>query len=188
MTYLPNALTISRILAAPILFFLVWNYSESENFWHYMMSILCYAFVTDFFDGWLARKFNVSSHLGKMLDPIADKILVMVMFLAASKLGIFSGIGYACVLLIIIREFIISGMREYSGHYQVELPVTKLAKIKTVLQMVALFTLFLEYRYLMIEGIKLGEFLLVCATIISLLTGLQYFRKTMLALDKIKIR
>ncbi|MCH9851891.1 MAG: CDP-diacylglycerol--glycerol-3-phosphate 3-phosphatidyltransferase [Alphaproteobacteria bacterium] len=189
MKSLPNILTLSRILCAPLLFYLIvesYHHNHDNTVWTWIVLIMLYSFITDYFDGWLARKLNATSHFGAMLDPVADKIVVIVMLISVSILDVFGPAGYVAVLVIIIREFIVSGAREYSGAYQIKLPVTRLAKLKTVLQMAALFIIFVEQRLQIIPNVKFGEFLLICAAIMSLITGVQYFRKTVIALNNIK--
>ncbi len=187
--WLPNILTLSRILCAPLLFYLIvesYHHQHDNTVWTWIVLIMLYSFITDYFDGLLARKLNAKSHFGAMLDPVADKIVVIVMLISVCILDVFGPAGYVAVLVIIIREFIVAGAREYSGAYQIKLPVTRLAKLKTMLQMSALFIIFVEQRIQIIPNVHFGEFLLICAAIMSFITGVQYFRKTIIALNNIK--
>ncbi len=185
---IPNLLTLSRILCGPLLFYLMvedYHHQENPSTWLIILIVMVYAFVTDYVDGWLARKLDAVSHIGAMLDPIADKILITTMLFGIAVLDLVNFPGYFAAILIVSREFIIAGVREYSGFYKIKLPVTQLAKFKTTAQMVAVFIIFLEHRYVILSGVSLGEFLLICSAIMSVVTGIQYFRKTMIELKKI---
>ena len=96
------------------------------------------AAITDFFDGYLARKWQQQSSLGVMLDPIADKVLVAVVLLVLSADGILFGGHIWAAIIILAREVLVSGLREYLGELQVSVPVTQIAKWKTTVQLVAI--------------------------------------------------
>ncbi len=147
MLSLPNLLTLSRIVALPLLAFLLWWPN-----WHvgYGLAFVLYCLmgITDYFDGYLARSSGTVSRLGIFLDPIADKIMVAVVILVLAAQGRLRGeyLGDFHViagLIILVREIAVSGLREFLGGLQVSVPVSKLAKWKTTFQLVALGALIL---------------------------------------------
>jgi cardiolipin synthase len=142
MLTLPNLLTLSRILAVPILVFLLWK----PSWWDYAITFVLYCLVgiTDYFDGYLARAQGTVSRLGIFLDPIADKIMVaavIVMLIARPPLEgespIIADWHLIPALVILLREIIVSGLREFLASLRISVPVSQLAKWKTALQMVA---------------------------------------------------
>lgn len=167
-----NLLTISRIVLIPPLvammvvpgFDLIW------------LSLALYIFIalTDWLDGYLARKMNQKSEFGRFLDPIADKILVMAMFVALISNGVLNGWLLILPIIILTREFLISGLREFLGPRNVIVHVTRLAKWKTTVQMVALG--FLIPAKLYIGAGICGNLLLLLATVLTVITGWQYFK------------
>jgi CDP-diacylglycerol--glycerol-3-phosphate 3-phosphatidyltransferase/cardiolipin synthase len=147
MLTLPNLLTLSRIFAVPLLAFLLW-WPGWQLGYALAFALYCLMGVTDYFDGYLARSSGAVSKLGVFLDPIADKIMVAAVILVLTAQGILRGpyVGDAHViagLIILVREIAVSGLREFLGGLQVSVPVSKLAKWKTTLQLVALGALIL---------------------------------------------
>ena len=128
--------------------------------------------VTDFFDGYLARAMKQVSPLGTFLDPIADKILIAATFLILVDLGEISGLMIIPVIVILVREFLVSGLREFLGPRNVSIPVTFLAKCKTTLQMVAIG--FLIIGTVLTWAHILGLVLLTGAMLITIKTGYDY--------------
>ena len=147
MLTLPNILTLSRILAVPLLGFFLW-WPDWKLGYLIGFALYCVIAITDFFDGYLARAQGTVSKLGIFLDPIADKIMVAAVILILTAQGFLRGpyVGDMHViagLIILIREITVSGLREFLGGIQVSVPVTKLAKWKTTFQLVALGALIL---------------------------------------------
>lgn len=147
MLTLPNILTMSRIFAVPLLGFFLW-WPDWKLGYLIGFVLYCVIAITDFFDGYLARAQGTVSKLGIFLDPIADKIMVAAVILILTAQGYLRGpyVGDMHViagLVILIREITVSGLREFLGGIQVSVPVTKLAKWKTTLQLVALGALIL---------------------------------------------
>ena len=147
MLNLPNILTLSRIFAVPLLAFFLW-WPEWRLGYLVGFGLYCIIAITDFFDGYLARAQGAVSKLGIFLDPIADKIMVAAVILVLTAQGFLRGpyVGDMHViagLVILVREITVSGLREFLGGIQVSVPVTKLAKWKTTLQLVALGALIL---------------------------------------------
>ncbi len=177
MYNLPNILTISRIVVIPLIFLSIYF---TSYFWAMLAAVLfVLASITDYFDGYLARARNQTSAFGRLLDPIADKLLVataLVVILA--KPDMYSlHISIIPVFVILCREILVSGLREFLREVNVGLPVTKLAKWKTAFQMVALSMMM--FRELWIGWSYLGEFLLWVAAVLTFITGYQYYQKSL---------
>ena len=134
------------------------------------------ASITDFFDGYLARKHNVQSDLGTLLDPIADKFLVLASLLMLIAIGTLSGFNVVAAIIILGREILVSGLREFLANSSIKLPVTQLAKWKTTIQMVAIgFLIAGPAGPSLIPGsIVIGIVGLWAAAIITVITGYQY--------------
>ena len=180
MYNLPNLLTLSRIAVIPLIFLSVY---VNCCFFNYLAGILFIAAsITDYYDGKLARDRGEVSAFGRLFDPIADKLLVataLVVFLA--KPGALHSISYIPVFVILCRELLVSGLREFLREVNVGLPVTRLAKWKTGFQMVALSMLFFKGWF--IWG-GLGEILLWVAGILTFVTGYQYFEQSLAYIRK----
>ena len=181
MLSLPNLLTLSRILAVPILVFLLWK----PSWWDYGITFILYCLVgiTDYFDGYLARAQKTVSRLGIFLDPIADKIMVAAVIVMLVSTRNDSGepmihsFHIIPALIILLREMVVSGLREFLAGLQVSLPVSHLAKWKTTLQMVALGALILSGavpQWPWIHWTGLG--CLWAAAALTMITGWDYLR------------
>jgi cardiolipin synthase len=168
----PNLITIARILAIiPI----VWLVMQGDIVLR-LVALIIYviAAASDWLDGYLARAWNQYSPLGRMLDPIADKLLVGILIAALAWDGSFSGWDMLPACAILFREFFIPGLREFLGNTQVVLPVSWLAKWKTTLQLVALAVVLLER---IVPGLRLpSDIVLWAAGALTLWTGWQYLR------------
>ena len=181
MLSLPNLLTLSRILAVPILVFLLWRPTPVD----YLITFVLYCIVgiTDYFDGYLARAHGQISRLGQFLDPIADKIMVaavIIMLVSTRKMSgepIIHGLHIIPALIILLREIIVSGLREFLAGLQVSMPVSALAKWKTTLQLVALGALILAGAVPAQEWVHtVGLGSLWSAAALTLVTGYDYMR------------
>ena len=135
-TSLPNLLTYSRILAIPVILALMYL-GTATGAW-VALGFYTYACVTDFFDGYLARAWSQQSALGRFLDPIADKLLVVSILLVAVAIDRVVDWTVMAALVILLREILVSGLREFLAQVQVGVPVSNLAKWKTTIQMLAL--------------------------------------------------
>lgn len=174
---LPNILTISRIVVIPLIFMSIYFTSYA---WAMLAGILfVVASITDYLDGYLARAWNETSAFGRLLDPIADKLLVataLVVILA--KPNMYSlNITIIPAFVILCREILVSGLREFLREVNVGLPVTKLAKWKTAFQMTALAMML--FKDLWIGWSYTGEFLLWVAATLTFITGYQYYQKSL---------
>lgn len=147
MWTLPNLLTMSRIVALPLLAALLWWPGWQLG---YLLAFILYCAmgITDYFDGMLARSSGAVSKMGIFLDPIADKLMVAAVILVLAAQGMLRGpyvgdLHVIAALIILMREIAVSGLREFLGGLQVSMPVSKLAKWKTTFQLVALGALIL---------------------------------------------
>ena len=180
---IPNMLTFFRLAAAPcVAISLILNLNAVIP-----LSVFLLASITDYIDGYLARVLNQSTSLGRVLDPIADKAMVIITlcFLHYSfeddVTKIFLGIP---TVVIIFREIFVSGLREYIGDKTESLAVTMLSKWKTALQMVALGVLLAsEVNYFSVLPLNLiGLMTLWLAAVVTVITGIEYFKKSLIDL------
>lgn len=174
MNYFIQFLTYFRIVIAPIIFLLI-----ISNFYGWALLFTLIASSSDFWDGYLARRYNLESILGSILDPIADKILITFLILSLSIVLSSSYIGLLGGLML-IREFWVSALRDINARQKNEdaTKVTFLAKIKTFLQLVAFIVLLFGLYANNSLIILIGYFVLFASLIVSLKTGLEYTVKT----------
>ncbi|MDP2124345.1 MAG: CDP-diacylglycerol--glycerol-3-phosphate 3-phosphatidyltransferase [Parvibaculum sp.] len=175
-TNLPNLLTYFRIALVPAVVACFYIPGDAGH-WA-ALTLFIVAGATDFFDGYLARAWEQQSNLGRMLDPIADKLLVAVVLIALTWQDVISGFSLWAAIIILCREILVSGLREFLAELRVSVPVTQLAKWKTAIQMVALgFLLAGPAGDKIFPGItEMGITLLWAAAILTLYTGYDYFR------------
>ncbi|MCV0397752.1 MAG: CDP-diacylglycerol--glycerol-3-phosphate 3-phosphatidyltransferase [Rhizobiaceae bacterium] len=180
---LPNILTYARILAVPLIvlcFFLEGRLRSSDFARWSALFIFLAASVTDYFDGYIARAWKQTSNIGRMLDPIADKLLVAtcLLLLAADPNRTIAGWTLWAAIIILCREILVSGLREYLAALKVSVPVTQLAKWKTTLQMVAIGFLLAGPAgdKILPYTTEIGISLLWVSAIVTLYTGWDYFR------------
>lgn len=178
---IPNLLTYARIVAVPVIvlcFFVEGRLASSDWARWTALTLFIIASVTDFFDGYLARIWNQTSNIGRMLDPIADKLLVASVLLLMAADGTIAGWSLWAAITILCREILVSGLREYLAALKVSVPVTRIAKWKTTIQMVAIAFLLagpagdkvLPYTT------ETGITLLWVAALLTIYTGYDYFR------------
>ena len=178
---LPNILTYARIIAVPLVvlcFFVEGRLQSSDNSRWAALAIFAIASITDFFDGYLARIWQQTSTIGRMLDPIADKLLVSACLLLLAADGTIAGWTLWAAIIILCREVLVSGLREYLAELKVSVPVSQLAKWKTTAQMVALSFLLAGPAgdKIMPYVTEIGIVLLWISAILTLYTGWGYFR------------
>jgi len=188
MLSLPNLLTLSRILAVPILVFLLWRPAPLD----YAITFVLYCVVglTDYFDGYLARAKGQISRLGQFLDPIADKIMiaaVLMMLISSRKANPvpeIAGLHIIPALVILLREIIVSGLREFLAPLNISVPVSRLAKWKTAFQLISLGALILGGAVPAQEWVHLvGIVSLWLAAALTLVTGYDYLRTGLKHMD-----
>jgi CDP-diacylglycerol--glycerol-3-phosphate 3-phosphatidyltransferase len=174
LTTVPNLLTLSRIAAIPVICLFV----ASGWDWLRWLALLLYiaAAITDWLDGFLARQMKLNSALGKMLDPIADKLLVAALLVTLAWTRDLNGFDLIAAVAILMREIFIAGLREYLGNRAIEVPVSLLAKWKTTAQLIAL-ALVMAAPMLLGLGFMSHVALWVAAGL-TLWTGWEYLRAT----------
>lgn len=210
---IPNLLTILRLLAAPAVAVMFLYFTRPYADW-FALILFVSAAITDWFDGYLARAWKQETKLGAMLDPIADKAMVVIALMVIIGFSSWSAWLVLPATMILFREVFVSGLREYLGDTAGTLKVTKLAKWKTTAQMVAIAVLFsqgvfehylgmsawgmdqaifdailagteedvlgLGWKYQgMVWSGRVGLWLLWLAAALTLITGWDYFRKSL---------
>jgi len=180
---IPNILTVSRIVAIPVVLGFIYLGGEVGNWLAF--SAYTYACITDFFDGYLARAWHQQSAFGRFLDPIADKLLVAGVLLMLVGVQTVSAIHVLPAAVILCREILVSGLREFLAEARVSMPVSLLAKWKTTIQMLALGFLIVGFigpdfgPYGPIGPVstwEIGIFGLWAAALITIITGYDYLR------------
>ena len=178
---IPNILTIGRIIIVPIFVFSFYIPGIVGDLVPFFLFIL--ASFTDFLDGLLARLYKEESKLGELLDPIADKILVASALILLVMNGIIKNYEVIAAIIILTREILISGLREFMAKKEVSVPVSNLAKFKTFIQMFSIALLltgetgnkiinFQDYN-----AQTIGIILLWLSAALTLFTGYEYIRK-----------
>ena len=178
LTSLPNLLTLFRIVAIPGIVALFCMETRLGSW--LACGLFTIAALTDFFDGYVARAYRQQSNFGRFLDPVADKLLVAAVLLTMTGFGQVRGLTILPALVILCREILVSGLREFLAEIRIGVPVTALAKWKTLLQMVAIGFLIVGDSgpsFLPVRAI--GEVGLWIAAVLTLVTGYDYLRAGM---------
>lgn len=170
---IPNILTMSRVALIPVVVALLWADDPAMRWWAFGLFVV--VAVTDYLDGYLARALDQASDLGALMDPIADKVLVAALIAGLLARGDIAGWDVAGAILILCREFLVSGLREFLAQRDLPLPVTKLAKWKTTAQLVALALLILAPLADPGQLIAISAIWWI-ATALTLITGYDYLR------------
>ncbi len=168
---LPMYLTYARCVAVPVAIVL-WSIPVEAIYW-WVFGLFVAASFTDYLDGWLARKWNATSDLGAMLDQISDKLLVATILVL---LCYDHHIPAALVLVLLLRELLVSGLREYAGLKSLALPVSKSGKWKTALQMIGLSLALFALAYGDDGLLVLSHALLAVSAILSWVSAIGYIR------------
>jgi cardiolipin synthase len=175
ITSVPNLLTLSRILVIPVViatFYVSGDYAR----W-FACALFSAAGVTDWLDGHMARRWEQQSEIGRFLDPIADKLLVSATLFMLTTFGRLSAQAVLPALVILCREILVSGLREYLAGLRVGMPVSRLAKWKTVIQMIAIGVLIVgDAGPDFMPVTTIGETLLWIAALLTLVTGYDYLQ------------
>ena len=170
-----NILTLLRIGVIPIIVICI--YMKEPFFGWIAFFLFCLASITDYFDGYIARLRNEITNFGTFLDPIADKLLVAAVILILTSKGVIRDWDTIPALIILLREITVSGLREYLAGIKVSIPVSRIAKLKTFLQLSALAILILSESTLdLIQIIYLGKIFLWSSGILTLYTAYDYVK------------
>ena len=166
----PNTLTLFRVLAVPLLVILL---LVPNRFTCFLAAILfSLAAITDYFDGFLARQKGMVSNLGKVMDPVADKLLVASTFIMLASLG---WVPAWVVCIIVGRELAVSGLRNLMVEHKEDVSASMLGKYKTGFQIAAAIPLLFHYTYFTIDLQAIGMFFLWGALVFTLWSGIDYF-------------
>jgi CDP-diacylglycerol--glycerol-3-phosphate 3-phosphatidyltransferase len=172
--HLPNLLTFARIALTPLFVAAFWL-DMPVGRW-VVLGIFLIAAITDYADGWVARRRNVESRLGQMLDPIADKLLIASALVMLVYMDDIRGWVIIPALVILAREILVSGMREFLATISVQVPVSSISKFKTVLQVVAIAMLIVAPAIEHVWGWmhRAGIVTLWAAAVLTIYTGFSY--------------
>ena len=184
-TNLPNLLTYSRIAIIPVVVALLMVEGITAKW--VALGFYTVACVTDFLDGYLARAWQLQSSLGRFLDPIADKLLISAILLVLVGTDVIVGLAMLPALVILCREILVSGLREYLAEVRVGVPVSRLAKWKTGLQMTAIGFLVVGRAgpdFLEFTTIDIGIVGLWIAAVLTVITGYDYLHAGYRHIDK----
>ncbi|MGW8313604.1 MAG: CDP-diacylglycerol--glycerol-3-phosphate 3-phosphatidyltransferase [Desulfuromonadales bacterium] len=179
---LPNILTLARVAAIPVLVILMFSDSRASGMW--AASVFGLAAITDFIDGWLARKWGIVTVLGKFLDPLADKLIVMAALIMLIPLG---RVPAWAVFVILAREIVVTGLRSIASSEGIVIDASDLGKYKTIYQMVAIPGLMLHYDFYWLFGLEwrifqvnmhnFGIFFFYISLFLALWSGFDYLHK-----------
>ena len=176
---LPNSITITRISVVPFLFFLLLS---PGPFWSLVLAALfALASITDFLDGFTARKYNMITTMGKFLDPLADKIIINSAMILMIPIG---RIDAWIVAIIIMRDLIVDGIRSIASSEGIYIQASMLGKQKTVAQSIAVTALMIHYSFLGLDAHFVGTVVLYVALVLTVYSGLDYFIKFYREADK----
>ena len=172
---LSNFLTIMRIIIIPIIVICI--YLKNPFFGWTAFILFCLASITDYFDGYLARIRNEVTNFGTFLDPIADKLLVAAVILILTSKNVITDWDTIPALIILLREITVSGLREYLAGIKISIPVSRIAKLKTFIQLSSLALLILSESISDITPIiYLGKIALWVAGLLTLYTAYDYVK------------
>jgi CDP-diacylglycerol--glycerol-3-phosphate 3-phosphatidyltransferase len=176
---LPMYITMSRIALVPVILFFMWGNQLSGNI--IAAALFIVASISDYYDGYFARKFQAVSNMGKFMDPIADKVLVtsiLVMLIPTDRVEPWMAI------IILARDNLIGGLRSVAAAERIIIDAKPAGKWKTALQMIAIPAVMIDQRFLGIPFDKIGYYVLWGSTILSVTSGLQYYWGYLKALQK----
>ena len=176
---IPNYLTMFRIASVVVVYL---SFYVAAPLGHWLaVTVFALGAITDFFDGYLARKFNAQSDFGRMFDPIADKLMVLICLVMLISADIITLAHLPAALIIIAREILVSGLRVFLNGRNVPLPVSTLAKYKTFLQMIALGCLLAgPTGDALLPGVlTLGFVMLWLSALLTVMTGYDYLRASL---------
>lgn len=168
---LPNQLTMLRVALIPVFLWVLFNVPDPNNR-YYAVAIFIIASLTDFLDGYLARKMNLVSNFGKFVDPLADKLLVMSALIAMVWLEDLSPL---VVIIILAREFTITGFRTLAVECNIVISASWWGKIKTTVQMIMIVVVLLKLPFEFMLSIE--RFLIVLSVFLTIVSGVDYIVK-----------
>jgi CDP-diacylglycerol--glycerol-3-phosphate 3-phosphatidyltransferase len=168
----PNTITMLRVTVIPVLFFLLLSPGETGSL--VIASLFVIAAITDFLDGYVARKYEIVTVMGKYLDPIADKLIINAAMILMIPIG---RIPAWIVTVIIIRDFVVDGIRTIASSEGSVIQASMLGKQKTICQVFAVSALMIHYPFLGVDAHVVGTVILYLALVLSVWSGMEYFMK-----------
>jgi CDP-diacylglycerol---glycerol-3-phosphate 3-phosphatidyltransferase len=169
---LPNSITLARISVVPFLFFLL---TSPDPFWSLVLAALfVLASITDFLDGFAARRYNMITTMGKFLDPLADKLIINSAMILMIPIG---RIDAWIVVIIIMRDLIVDGIRSIASSEGIYIQASILGKQKTLAQIFAVTALMIYYPFLGLDAHFVGTYVLYIALLLTIYSGIDYFIK-----------
>lgn len=169
---LPNSITLARISVVPFLFFLI---TSPGPFWSLVLAALfVLASITDFLDGFIARRYDMITTMGKFLDPLADKLIVNSAMILMIPIG---RIDAWIVAIIIMRDLIVDGIRSIASGEGIYIQASIIGKQKTLAQIIAVTALMIHYPFLGLDAHFVGTVILYVAFLLTIYSGLDYFVK-----------
>ena len=168
----PNTITLLRVTIIHVLFFLLLSPGQTESL--VIATFFVLAALTDLLDGYLARKYEIVTVMGKYLDPIADKLIINTAMILMIPIG---RISAWIVAVIIIRDFVVEGIRTIASSEGIVMQASKLGKQKTMCQIFALSALMIHYPFLGADAHAIGTVILYLALVLSVYSGFDYFMK-----------
>lgn len=183
---LPNSLTFFRIAAIPAMVALF--YVDGWMAAWANVALYTLAGISDYFDGYFARALGQTSALGRFLDPIADKLMVGVALFMLVAFDRLEGPWILAAVIILVREFMVAGLREFLGPYNIQVPVSKLAKWKTTVQMVFIgFLIAGPYGEKLVPGtVDIGNIGITVAAVLTVITGWDYMKAGLKLIEKLE--
>ncbi len=176
----PNILTLFRIATAPILMYLL-TYTGPVPA-AIAAGVFFLAAISDIFDGYIARSYNSGTTLGKLMDPLADKLVVTAVLIMLAGIPRLPRVPAWMVVVLVTREILVTGLRAIAAAEGTVIAAEELGKYKMVLQSIAIHGLLVHYTYLHIDFFAGGMFVLWIATVVSVWSGVEYFVRTVRAL------
>lgn len=172
MNNLPNKLTVLRILLVPfVMFFMLNNIIDERLSVIFAAAVFILASVTDWFDGKIARKYNLITNFGKIMDPLADKLIVFAVILCLVKLGVFP---VWCAMIILARDFLVTGMRVIAAASGVSVAASMWGKVKTTVQMIAMVIAILFGQSDITALYITAQAAIYAATLATVISGISY--------------
>jgi len=176
----PNLLTLARIATAPIIAFLLLYSDPIASL--LAAGVFLLATLSDFLDGYIARSYGLASTIGKFLDPLADKVVVMTALIMLCGMSRIPRVPAWIVVVLIVREMLVTGLRAIAAAEGMVVAAEELGKYKMVLQSIAIQGLLIHYTWFHVDFFAAGMFVLIIATVVSVWSGVEYYVKVLRAL------
>lgn len=173
LKHIPNIITLSRLLLLPFIVYLLWD-NPSVRDGYLAVGVLIIIGISDLIDGWFARKFNAVTNIGKIIDPTADKITILVSIVMLLHLN---RINVILAILILSREILVITLRAVASSEGIIMPATTSGKRKTALQMFGVGGLFIYYDFFGASAAYCGHFLLTLSVIMAWISAIKYFNR-----------